>query len=82
MQKGADGVWSVTLTMEPEVYRYAFLVDGLRALDLYNPDIRARGTTPWSYLTVPGTPRRSTKCTTCLTASSSPASTACRARAR
>jgi enterochelin esterase family protein len=53
MQKGADGVWSVTLTMEPEVYRYAFMVDGLRALDLYNPDIRARGSTPWSYLTVP-----------------------------
>ena len=54
LQKGAEGVWSVTLTLDPDVYRYAFKVDGLRTLDLYNPDIRARGTTPWSYLTVPG----------------------------
>ena len=58
MQKGADGVWSVTLTMEPEVYRYAFLVDGVRALDLANPDIKGRGVTPWSYFDVPGNPPR------------------------
>ncbi|HVY33470.1 MAG TPA: alpha/beta hydrolase-fold protein [Caulobacteraceae bacterium] len=58
MQKGPGGVWSVTLTLEPEVYRYAFLVDGMRALDQQNPDIKARGTTPWSYFEVPGNPAR------------------------
>lgn len=58
MQKGPSGIWSVTLTMEPEVYRYAFLVDGVRSLDLANPDIKSRGVTPWSYFDVPGNPPR------------------------
>lgn len=58
MQKGPGGIWSVTLTMEPEVYRYAFLVDGVRSLDLANPDIKSRGVTPWSYFDVPGNPPR------------------------
>jgi enterochelin esterase family protein len=38
MTKGEDGVWSTTIgPVEPEIYTYSFLVDGLKAIDLANP---------------------------------------------
>jgi enterochelin esterase family protein len=59
MQKGADGVWTLTVgPLEPEIYRYVFLVDGMRALDLANPNINSGGTIPWSYFEVAGDPPR------------------------
>lgn len=59
MQKGADGVWTLTIgPLEPEIYRYAFLVDGMRALDLANPKLNAGGTIPWSYFEIAGEPPR------------------------
>lgn len=59
LQKGADGVWSLTVgPLEPEIYRYAFVVDGMRALDLANPAINSGGVTPWSYFEIPGAPPR------------------------
>ena len=37
MSKGADGVWSVTVgPLEPDIYTYAFNVDGISALDPRN----------------------------------------------
>jgi enterochelin esterase-like enzyme len=37
MTKGADGVWSVTVgPLEPDIYTYAFNVDGISALDPRN----------------------------------------------
>jgi enterochelin esterase family protein len=59
LQKGADGVWALTVgPLEPEVYRYAFLVDGVRALDLANRNVNAGGAIPWSTFEVPGDPPR------------------------
>ena len=57
MQKGADGIWSLTVgPLAPDVYRYNFIVDGVRALDLTNPKISSGGSQPWSYYEVPGDP--------------------------
>lgn len=40
MEKGADGVWSFTTdALDPELYSYWFLIDGLRTPDLNNPFI-------------------------------------------
>jgi enterochelin esterase family protein len=59
MQKGADGVFSLTLgPLAPDVYRYAFEVDGVRMLDLANRNISAGGAVAWSFLEVPGDPPR------------------------
>lgn len=41
MTKAADGLWSLTLgPMEPEIYNYAFVVDGLRVLDASNANVK------------------------------------------
>lgn len=57
MTKGPDGVWSLTIgPLEPDVYRYSFLLDGVRVLDLDNHNISAGGGVPWSYFEVPGEP--------------------------
>jgi enterochelin esterase family protein len=57
LQKGADGVWSVTLgPIEPEIYHYNFTIDGVKTIDPSNPDLKT-GSTPstiMSVLTVPG----------------------------
>jgi enterochelin esterase family protein len=59
MQKGPDGIWTLTIgPLEPEIYRYVFLVDGMRALDLANPNINAGGSIPWSYFEIAGDPPR------------------------
>ncbi|MES1203330.1 MAG: hypothetical protein ABUS57_17985, partial [Pseudomonadota bacterium] len=59
MQKGADGVFSLTLgPLAPDVYRYAFEVDGVRMLDLANRNISAGGAVAWSFVEVPGDPPR------------------------
>lgn len=59
MTKSADGVWSVTLgPVEPETYSYSFLVDGLKVLDMLNPDIKLGLALDASVVEVPGaTPR-------------------------
>jgi enterochelin esterase family protein len=60
MAKSADGVWSITVgPVEPQIYTYAFQVDGLRMLDLANPNLKtgARGLDA-SEVEVPGTPAR------------------------
>jgi enterochelin esterase-like enzyme len=41
MTKGPDGVWSVTVgPLEPDIYTYAFNVDGISALDPRNPNTK------------------------------------------
>jgi hypothetical protein len=38
MRKGADGVWSIQIgPIQPGVYRYTFLVDGVQTTDPRNP---------------------------------------------
>ena len=57
LQKGGDGVWSVTVgPLAPEMYVYFFLVDGVRLTDPANPQVKIGfvTTTTTSLLTVPG----------------------------
>ena len=54
MARGADGVWSVTTPpLAPDLYEYAFRVDGLRTLDPVNPRIKDRS---YSLVQVAGVP--------------------------
>jgi len=58
MQKDAVGLWSVTIgPLEPEAYRYAFLVDGVRGIDQANPNVRPGGSILWSTSTSRQPPR-------------------------
>jgi len=57
MQKGGDGVWSVTVgPLEPEIYHYNFTIDGVKTIDPANPDLKTGSTasTIASVLTVHG----------------------------
>jgi enterochelin esterase family protein len=59
MQKDATGLWAVTIgPLEPDVYRYVFFMDGVRAIDELNPSVRPGGNILWSYFDIPGTPPR------------------------
>lgn len=41
MTKDENGLWTITIgPVEPEIYTYAFLVDGVRVLDLLNPNLK------------------------------------------
>src|SRR5947209_5651123 len=52
LTKDANGVWSVTVgPLAPELYDYAFTVDGLRVIDPNNRDVKNATT---SLLLVPG----------------------------
>ena len=60
MTKDANGLWSITIgPVEPEIYTYAFYVDGVRMLDLANPNLKtgSRGLDA-SEVEVPGSPPR------------------------
>ena len=56
LEKGDDGVWSAAIpTMDPELYAYAFMVDGVRTLDPANKHIVRDGRfSTASVLFVPG----------------------------
>ena len=59
MTKDAAGLWSITVgPLEPELYEYAFLVDGARVLDVANTQLKIGQTLGASLLDVPGTPAR------------------------
>lgn len=52
LTKDANGVWSVTVgPLAPELYDYAFIVDGLRTIDPNNRDVKNATT---SLVLVPG----------------------------
>ena len=60
MTKAADGVWTVTVgPLEPGIYTYAFLIDGVRTVDISNPDLKtgSRGL-DGSRFEIPGNPPR------------------------
>jgi enterochelin esterase-like enzyme len=55
MQKGKDGVWSVTTEpMQPDIYAYSFQVDGLRTIDPANPLLKYNLLNTDSQVHVPG----------------------------
>ncbi|MCX6631019.1 MAG: alpha/beta hydrolase-fold protein [Candidatus Solibacter sp.] len=59
MVKDENGVWSVTIgPVDPEVYTYSFLADGVKAIDLANPVAKVGATIDASVVEVPGTPPR------------------------
>ncbi|MDR1003996.1 MAG: esterase [Prevotellaceae bacterium] len=55
MKKDADGVWSVTVgPIEPDMYPYEFVVDGIRVMDPNNPDWFPNETFKGSMVEIPG----------------------------
>lgn len=59
MTRDAAGLWSVTSgALEPEIYRYHFLVDGLRITDPLNPWIDTGRSSSTSLFEIPGSPPR------------------------
>src|SRR5579862_6161833 len=55
MDKGADGVWTVTTkALDPEYYAYTFNVDGQNIADPNNPTRNINAIWPSSLLLVPG----------------------------
>ncbi len=55
MTKDADGLWSVTTApIEPDMYPYEFIVDGVRAMDPGNADFFPNENFKGSLLEVPG----------------------------
>ena len=59
MKKDPAGFWSVTIgPVEPEIYSYNFVVDGLRVLDLANNTVSSGLALGSNLVEVPGTPAR------------------------
>lgn len=57
MQKGADGLWTLTVPKVPAgVWEYGFVVDGLSLLDPQNPALKPQRAPNTSILQVPGNP--------------------------
>ncbi|HJN43056.1 MAG: alpha/beta hydrolase-fold protein [Vicinamibacterales bacterium] len=55
LEKGPDGVWSLTLgPLVPDIYDYAYMVDGVRTLDPVNLDIKPGDAALENWLTVRG----------------------------
>lgn len=55
MTPGDDGVWQVTFgPIQPGVYRYLFIIDGVRTVDPRNPLTSESLNSSWSMYEVPG----------------------------
>lgn len=59
LKKDEKGIWTVTIgPVEPELYTYALVVDGLKIVDPLNPEMQG-GTAPgFNLVNVPGNPPR------------------------
>jgi enterochelin esterase family protein len=56
MVKNGDGIWSVTVgPVEPEIYTYTFVIDGVRILDPGNSNLKNGRAIDASVVEVPGT---------------------------
>ncbi len=59
MARDESGLWSLTSrSMDPDIYRYHFLVDGLRLTDPLNPWIETGRSSSSSLVEIPGSPPR------------------------
>jgi enterochelin esterase-like enzyme len=59
MTKDDAGVWSITVgPLEPELYQYNFVVDGVRILDPANPNLKSGRALDASMVEVAGNPPR------------------------
>jgi enterochelin esterase family protein len=59
MTRDGAGLWSVTIgPVDPELYVYNFVVDGLRVLDLANTNLKSGTALSSNVVEVPGAPAR------------------------
>lgn len=59
MSKDDAGVWSATVgPVDPEIYQYNFVVDGVRMLDPGNPNLKNGRALDASIVEIPGNPPR------------------------
>src|SRR5215472_6767338 len=59
MSRDDTGVWSATVgPVDPEIYQYNFVVDGVRILDPGNPSLKNGRSLDASIVEVPGNPPR------------------------
>jgi enterochelin esterase family protein len=59
MTRDAEGVWSITTPpLEPEIYTYNFVVDGVRILDPGNANLKNGRAIDSSLFEIPGNPPR------------------------
>ena len=59
MARDERGLWSITVgPLEPEIYEYAFTVDGARVLDTANTMLKTGRALGGNLLEIPGTPPR------------------------
>ena len=59
MTKNDAGIWSATVgPVEPEIYQYNFVVDGVRILDPGNPNLKNGRALDASIVEIPGNPPR------------------------
>jgi enterochelin esterase family protein len=55
MSNDGSGIWSVTVgPLEPELYEYSFVVDGVRVADPANPEVKPGRSATASIVEVPG----------------------------
>lgn len=55
MEQGENGMWSVTLdSIEPGIYEYSLIVDGIRMIDPGNPKLKPMRSPRTSILHIPG----------------------------
>ncbi|HOH07979.1 MAG TPA: alpha/beta hydrolase-fold protein [bacterium] len=54
MTRSSEGIWDITLPVEPGTYRYNFSVDGLTTIDPKNPKTSESNGNTWSLLHQPG----------------------------
>jgi enterochelin esterase-like enzyme len=59
MSKDDAGIWTATVgPLEPEIYQYNFVVDGVRILDPGNPNLKNGRALDASVVEIPGNPPR------------------------
>jgi enterochelin esterase-like enzyme len=54
MNKSPEGIWEITLPVDPGAYRYNFNVDGVTTIDPKNPATSESNMNTWSLVYVPG----------------------------
>lgn len=54
MTKTEEGIWEISLDVEPGYYRYHFSVDGVSVMDPRNPSTSQSFRNSWSLVSVPG----------------------------
>jgi enterochelin esterase family protein len=54
MTKSPEGIWQLTVPVQPGAYRYTYTVDGVTTIDPRNPKTSESNANTWSLVHVPG----------------------------